>query len=259
MTERDSADAELAARFAESLVRAAREDGPSRAAYERTLGVLTAGAVVGGALATGSVAAMAPKGSALWAWLLAAAKWSSAVLLVPLLAGAMIHFVQRARPTEFPSVAVSPPTGFSAKHRSGSAAREAVVPLPVDVSALPSSTSAPRIATGDRSSKTSSGTDELSAKSDDLAAEVSLLNQARRELRAGSAADALDTLERYRATFRAGTLGHEASVLHVEALLLDGRRAEATAIAEHLLASHPKSPFARRVRALLGSSKPSEH
>jgi hypothetical protein len=44
----------------------------------------------------------------------------------------------------------------------------------------------------------------------------------------------------------------EATALRIEALLRSGKRARATSLANAFLARNPKSPYAARVRALIG-------
>src|SRR5262249_36587849 len=83
----------------------------------------------------------------------------------------------------------------------------------------------------------------------DLAAEVAALDEARSALNSGDADKALASLEAHRTTFSHGSLGPEAMVVRIEALLSQGKRAEARALAQGFLAQHPDSPSQERVRA----------
>ena len=79
-----------------------------------------------------------------------------------------------------------------------------------------------------------------------------------RTLRAGDAAGALAALDRYDAQFgKSGSLRVEATALRVEALVRAGQRKRAEALADAFLASHPNSPYATRIRALVESRPPS--
>jgi hypothetical protein len=84
-----------------------------------------------------------------------------------------------------------------------------------------------------------------------LAAEVSMLDQARNAVAAKSGERALDVLGRYARQFPSGTLALEASVLRIEALFLAGSPA-ATTLAREFLAAHPTSTHATKIRRLLG-------
>ncbi len=86
---------------------------------------------------------------------------------------------------------------------------------------------------------------------DRLAEEVRLLDNARRALETENAREALDALRAREKKFGAGVLGPEATALEVQALLADGRRAEAEAIGRRFLARSPNDPQSSRIRALL--------
>jgi len=64
-------------------------------------------------------------------------------------------------------------------------------------------------------------------------------------------AGALAELEAYRAEFPDGELATERDFLVVRALLRLGRRAEATARAEALIARDPRGPFVRPLRRMM--------
>lgn len=83
--------------------------------------------------------------------------------------------------------------------------------------------------------------------------EVASLDRARAALAAHDASGALARLAAHEAAFPRGALLPEAILLRVRALRELGRQAEATAVAERFLASHPDSAQAARLRALVGS------
>lgn len=87
---------------------------------------------------------------------------------------------------------------------------------------------------------------------DSLAAEVGALQRVRVALAAGDAPGALAALNAHARDFVRPALGPEAAVLRVEALARVGRRAEASALADRLLAASPSSPHATRLRTVLG-------
>lgn len=92
---------------------------------------------------------------------------------------------------------------------------------------------------------------------DSLSAELRAIDAALAALSGGDAAKSLSLLDAYAKRFPRGQLRLEATVARIEALAKSGARAEATAIAERLLAAQPNSPYAARIRALLGLPRPS--
>ena len=86
---------------------------------------------------------------------------------------------------------------------------------------------------------------------DSVAAEMRLLDTARKQIAEGQPQAALGTLDRYRAGHPMGVLSQEAAVVRIEALLASGRRDEARALARTFFDEHPASPHAQRLRSLL--------
>jgi len=84
-----------------------------------------------------------------------------------------------------------------------------------------------------------------------LSAEVAALDKAQRALRAGDGDAAARALTRYEQQFGQGRLADEAQVLQIETLAVHGDKAAAQAQARAFLASHPNSPYASRLRALV--------
>ena len=84
-----------------------------------------------------------------------------------------------------------------------------------------------------------------------LALEVQLLDQARRELRAGDPAAALSTLDRRERDIALRALEPEAVVVRVEALLAAGQRERAARLAEQAITRNPTGAAAERLRRVL--------
>jgi hypothetical protein len=88
-----------------------------------------------------------------------------------------------------------------------------------------------------------------------LREETTFIRDARLALRAGDAPRALRVLDECRRLFPAGALQQERERLVIEALVKDGRAAEASARATHFLRRYPDSPHADEIRSLgLGGS-----
>jgi hypothetical protein len=84
-----------------------------------------------------------------------------------------------------------------------------------------------------------------------LAEEVAQLGRIR-AVAGGDPAAALALVDEGHVRFAGGTLGPEREVIAIDALSRLGRRAEARARGEKLLARLPDGPFAERIRALIG-------
>ena len=83
-----------------------------------------------------------------------------------------------------------------------------------------------------------------------------MLDQARTAIEEGDPARGLSILDAYGSRFPHGVMGPEASILRIEALVNAGDRTEAKREASAFLRSNPTSPYAPRIRSLLGSSNP---
>ncbi len=79
-------------------------------------------------------------------------------------------------------------------------------------------------------------------------AELTLLEQARSELRSGRSEAAVVTLQAYSQRFPRGVLGLEAEVLRIEALAAAGRTQEAAKRAQRVLERNPNSVVASRLK-----------
>ncbi len=113
-------------------------------------------------------------------------------------------------------------------------------------SAAASTLPAPTTSVGVRSARTEGSAGRL-------AREVQALELAQKALAAHNAGSALHLLDRYGAEFQGGALGSEATVLRVQALLMNGNRSAAQALADSYSSAHPDSPYAHRIQDTLRS------
>ena len=118
--------------------------------------------------------------------------------------------------------------------------------------------SAPLVAVPERPSASPSEAPPVAPKASGsttrVADEVAMLDRAKARLAANDPAEALAILAEYGHAFPRPVLYEEALALRVEALVRQGRRAEAEALARPFLEKSPSSPVAARVvRALEGS------
>ena len=92
----------------------------------------------------------------------------------------------------------------------------------------------------------------LPAEAANLTEELSLLEDARRALSAKDYGLALKTLDAYSRRFPRRKMGSEATVLRIETLAAKGDDAAAGEIGRAFLRAQPRSPYAKRVRSLIG-------
>ncbi len=90
-----------------------------------------------------------------------------------------------------------------------------------------------------------------------LADELKAVDEARAAFVAHDPALALNRVESYRHRFPSGRFMDETEALEIQSLAALGRSDEARAKAARFLAQHPESPYAQRVRSVVGSR--SEH
>jgi hypothetical protein len=138
-------------------------------------------------------------------------------------------------PSSVPPLAVKPDLSAGAE-----ATATARVPLraPLVTPRIPGSTRAAPTVTG----SPATFTDELAT-----------LDSARHAIDAGDPARALSILDGYTQRFAAGVMGQEASILRVEALVKAGDRSAAERAADEFLRKNPTTPYAARVRSLVGA------
>ena len=89
----------------------------------------------------------------------------------------------------------------------------------------------------------------------DLGAEVSALEEVRRELASGHVVVSLGLLDAYDRRFSKPRLGPEARLLRLEALIASGHVDRAAKLGERLLADQPDGAYGQRVRTLLGEAE----
>lgn len=99
--------------------------------------------------------------------------------------------------------------------------------------------------------------DEASAPS--IADEIARLDAARARLAAKDSARALTELDAYARRYPHGTLLPEAARLRVEAVLAQGDRARAEALARDFLRAYPESPHAPALRSVLARTRRTAH
>lgn len=90
-----------------------------------------------------------------------------------------------------------------------------------------------------------------SAEASSLADEVAALDQARVAAAEHNPARTMALLDAYQRQFPNGSLGPEAQLLRIEALVQSGRRAQALPLARRLLTAAPDGPLSERIHALL--------
>jgi hypothetical protein len=88
-----------------------------------------------------------------------------------------------------------------------------------------------------------------------VSAELSVLKHAKSLLDAGHYSETLDVIASYQRTFAHPALADEAMTMRIEALALDGRRAEASSLGRSDLQRSPEGPLAARVRRALASDR----
>jgi hypothetical protein len=235
-----------------AVLRSADDDKPP----SRSLSATLAAVGVGGALASGAAAAKgasiaATTGSGMaaakWTSFIAATKWISVVALSGAVVGGGVVLVQRAdsaRDAALTSKQAHAPVQNGVAH-----GKSVAVPVPepiVEEAPVPAA---------DEPEPTSPSSARAPAvrSQPDISLEIAALDSARSALRSGRTGEALTALDHYDASYaKAGSLRVEATALRIEALLRSGKRARATSLANAFLARNPKSPYAARVRALIG-------
>ncbi|AKV01109.1 hypothetical protein AKJ09_07772 [Labilithrix luteola] len=157
-----------------------------------------------------------------------------------------IQVTGEATPSPGPN-AVAEPTAVSAPsvdvHALASAPSPAVT---VDPGAVRPAPLPPRTA---RNVPTTATHEPAPAR--ETADELQLLEHAQAAAARGRADEALALVAEHRREFPRGSFLVEMSVIEVEALARQGRIDEAAARGERLLESHPASPYARRVEAVI--------
>lgn len=238
-----------------ALVCAARNETPPDSAKRRTLTAvgLAAGTT---ALAAGSGLASTKVAGALPLSLVG--KWTVVGVLVAGGAVGAATVVESIATRQEPSnVTLSVTTAQPSPSAAVAEEREAEddflemdEPAPATMVKRPAPLAKPTSAVSAPAVSSSSSPDRSSS----LAAELALVEGARRALRSGRASDALRLLDRRDTEHPRGALAMETTVLRVEALVQRGEHGRASAMGRDFLARHPNNPLAPRVRAAIGSS-----
>jgi hypothetical protein len=230
-------------RFELAALRAAEVDVGSERALRRALAAVGATA----ALVTPATAtAVIGKGAVA----LLVVKWMAAGAIVGAtctIGASAIH--RHPSAAEMPAV---PAGAIAPKREPAASSSERAMAPPATVVSLPTRSSA-RFALAKPPAPAASSDPETAQR---LSREIALLDQARAALKRGDGAAAIAALDQRQAEVGAGMLGPEATVTRVEALLRQGDRVEASALAERFLAEHPRGVHADRLRTLLRGARP---
>jgi len=225
------------------LLRLARGEGPTGEGRRRILAGLGVAAAVS-AVATNSAAsaAAAPLAMPPVATTSAALKWFAVgtVAAGASVAGFLLWHHGAAPKSASPQLAAatvpaSPPASPDTGNVSATPAAPQAVTRLEDLPTLPAATP-----------------DAHAASTPSLAEEVAAIKSAKTALAAGDPSQALHELDAYRAHFPHGRLVQEAAVVRIEALVRAGNTAAANAAADRFLAGNEGSPYAARVRSLVG-------
>lgn len=231
-----------------NLLRLARGEGPSSESRRRILAGLGMTAAAGTLAVSSTAASSVAQGSGAGASS-AALKWGVAgVMAVGVSVAAFVGLRSDPPPANLPKRApvsspfAAPPPAPAAAPATGAASQDSIANVPVTkLEDLPT-------LAGDA---TSDGA-KSAAPAPSLADEVAAIKQAKVALASGDAAQALRELDNYRARFPRGRLAQEASVVRIESLLKAGNEAAANSAADRFLSANGDSPYAARVRSLVG-------
>ncbi|HET7544123.1 MAG TPA: hypothetical protein VFK05_29830 [Polyangiaceae bacterium] len=231
-------------RFERLLIDSARDDEmPSNvpAAWQRFDSALRGASL----LAAGAGGALAVRRAQRWL----AAKW---LIWGALTGSALTAFSLRAhrdRPTE-PGPALAVPAAVSALASSAPPARAEVAtlaPEPSSQTEKPATRSPARVPPRVSPPRQKSAPQPGST----LAAQVVLLDSARRALARGTFSEALRLADSYHTDFPNGELNPEAETVAIEALIARGERAPALERAQRFFARFPGDPHLSRVKWLV--------
>lgn len=259
--------------FEQSLLASAKRDRMSpeaaqtlAAAFGVTAAGGTAAGLGGSVVATSSVAPKAlasvpaAKIAAIFGWKTVLFAVGGAGLL---LGGAVVAFatfpsphggVGAPRSTEV-AVASMVPTAIPGQSHAHDAAEahpveaEALPAIPATIPSAPAPTK--RSARAPRSVRERPSPAETATN--DVAAEVRLVERARRALASGDLTEANAILDDYERSFPHGSLAQEAAILRIDALARSGDRVATERAVAAYLAAHPRSPHAARLRAMIGA------
>lgn len=252
---------------AESVQRAAARLGVAGVAVAGAV-VVTKGAVAGATAAAGSSSALGATTQAVGVSLFAKVAIGVSVALVA--AGGAVVATSTPAPTP-PASAVARPVAAGANARppasqrsdapgaspSDAPATTTTAPFASTVAPSTVTSAAPTTTTGTAApppTSTQSGTVAASSETParpDVRDEIAWLDRARSELASGQARAAIATLDQHAKDFARGTLGMEAEMLRIEAMIRGDQPSEGRARGAALLARDPNGPYAKRLRTLI--------
>jgi hypothetical protein len=237
--------------FERLLLSSAQKDVPSSSLRPKTLAALGLGVGVVGVSATATAAATVAKAAPT-----ALVKWIGFGLASGLLVVAAVGLA--------PSLGSSPtkPAAIEASVKMATPTSTLTPPAPADLSPpavaeAPSSLAeqpAPAEATSGKKPDAPRAHASAEPQPSPLTEEIASLDVAREALAAGNAARALQDLDQHDRDFPRALLGHEATVLRIEALTQRGDHASAARLGTAFLAAHPRSPHASHIRSLIGAT-----
>ncbi len=155
-----------------------------------------------------------------------------------------------------PAASAPPKPLLSAAPAGETSSTPLVEPAPVALSPdAPATPVLPSHASAPHSSKTAAHAPVTpSSTASDASEESRVVAAARDALRSGNSASALALLNQAQQRFGNGVLGQEREALFIEALAKSGQRSLARTRGEAFLKSYANSPYAARIRTLIGSN-----
>ena len=248
-----------------SLLCSLSDEAPHRRARERTLAALGLPAAVGttatlGAVARTSSASSAPAaGSAATSGALGVAgwvKWGAVLVGVTLVGGSGVAIATRASPAPTASAAAAPRFAearpadpIESRLRTSETAD---VPVPTALPTL-APTDLPRVVVKSRPARSRTQQASAASSSGTLMEELTLMDRARQSLAQGSVGDAMRAVTTYEARYPHGSFVQEAEFIRVRALY-EQHDDDAPRAARAFLTQYPSSPYAPRVRTLVGGA-----
>lgn len=188
--------------------------------------------------------------------------WIAGVVGAAVLSGTVLYAASEDRSPPVPEVAGVHPVATEIVATADRVSSGAVHPLPPpplpsqDVETLPSVASEPpkSVTTTAKPPKRPDAARAAGSEApvSSLRRELELIEMARRALRGGDGSACLSSVERYESEFPSGQFSNEGQVMRIEALALVGSREKAGRLAHEFLQSNPKSPYADRLRSVLG-------
>lgn len=255
--------------FARQLIRSASADRSPRGARTRALGALGLGSGLT-ASATSKAAAMVANNGAASAGAKVggtlATKWLAVVILGGLATTGVVAVKATARPT--PALVSTGPTRGPALRATAmpgtslpsapSVQGDPASPSPSSAPASPPAATVPVPAPPSTESHAAAAKTAIAPPPVDhtptVADQARSLDEARVAIAAGNGPRGLSLLDEFGRRFPRSPLGEEALVLRIEALAASGDRYAASASASTFFARYPRSPYARRVRSIVGDT-----